>query len=485
LGLYSSDYSPQHEEATSPLFPIIDEQQHIDFLATSRPHGHDVTQPNIPALPTKSKLFLAHNPGDVPSSTSAKSISSPSSDSAQLPVEEFLKRIARRNPLRKYGRQRGRIVEPSSSDDGLSPAPRRLKRRRTASSVAPGRKEPSRLRKDDTKTNARSLAERLYQNIVMSHGNPADCLINPDILDGSVPSSRSPLQFIPETPGRTNSKHRTWALVDPRKAVPFRSASFLSQKSLRDPEALISFKPLASWRDAAPRDALGSSRERQKPVALATDKHPTKPLSRHPLSFMPFQDAEEAYLLRLRSNRFHYARFYKTSLLTHFVLLRLPSANMQLASPTEDITRAPLPFVTASAAKIAQDALMHYSSPSAIRSLGSSSPLLPTCKMTPQDSEQLIHHTEPLDPPESNNDDTFVVLSPSSPPPSYDQGKPLKPLASFFEGFLERGRHAEQIQISTRSRFASQLNSTSYTCRSLSGSSSNAQVKYDLFDSLL
>lgn len=386
-----------------------------------------------------------------------KNIASSPWDSIQVPVEEFLQRITRRNPLRKYGRQRCRIVETSSSspvqdDHDFSLAPRRLKRRRTVStnhhaSLSPGNLSPAASGKElpgrsqkGAKAKAKSLAERLFQASVMSHGNPADCLINPVILGSGIPSSRLPLQFVAETPRLSEAKRRTWTLVDPKKAVPFRSASFLSHRSLRDSE-VISFKPLTRWRDSAPRDALGSPRKRRTSLTPA-NKFPIKPLGCPPLSFIPVQDAEQTYFLRLHPN----------GLLP--TTLQLPSSVLE----SENATRTSLHFVTPSGLNNSQDVSMRHSSPSSTNLLESSSPQLPTCKaslLSLKCSEQLINHARTLDTTDWNVEDTLSGFLPSSSSPLPRlSNKPLKPLASFFENFLERGRYAAQIK-STMLKFKS------------------------------
>jgi hypothetical protein len=320
----------------------VDKQQCTpDASATVRLQGHNSTQPHsplskpcVPIFSPKSNLqaSAAQNLLDIPSFDA----SSPPSDLVQVPVEEFLKRITRRKPPRKYGRQRRRVVETSSSspaqdDEDFSPAPRQLRRHRaqTASTdYCPASLSPSNLPLDNSgkelssrprktvKTKAKSFAERLFQASVMSHGNPADCLINPDILESGVSSSRLPLQFVAETPGLPEAKRRTWSLVDPRKAIPFRSASFLSHTSLQDSE-VMSFKPLTRWRDG---DAPGSQHKRRKIFTPAT-KTSVKPLSCPPLSFIPIQDAEQTYSLRLHSNRFCYVHFIRRTLLMRFCFI--------------------------------------------------------------------------------------------------------------------------------------------------------------------
>lgn len=254
---------------------------------------------------------------DVSSSDSVKNISSPPFEIRQVPAEQFLKRISRGKHIRKYGRRGRHIVKSSSSSPGqdtddVYPVPRRLKRHRAVStsrrltSLSPGtliadtwRKDWSgRLRKT-AKTKHKPLAECLYQASVMCNGNAEDCLINPDILDGGAPSLRLPLRFVPESPGLElqEPKRRTWSLVDPRKAVPFQSASFVSHASLQ--ESGVAFKPLTRWRDSMARNVLRGSRTRRESLPLA--KHSVEHLSCPPLSFIPFQDAEDTYSQRLHS----------------------------------------------------------------------------------------------------------------------------------------------------------------------------------------
>ena len=339
---------------TRHLFPGVDERQK-DASITFVRNNHNSIQHSpprslrLPILSSQSSLTPATQSLTdvrVPLSDSLKNLSSPSDDLFQVPVQGFLKRITRQKPLKKYGRQRRRIAETRSSsptwqdDHNSSPVvSRRLKRRRTASinhrnaSVSPGtlspdtsrNKLPGRLRKT-ANTKARSLAERLFQASVMSNGSPADCLINPDILDleDGLPSSRLPLQFVAASSGLPESKRRTWTLVDPKKAVPFRSLSFLPRSaSLRDSE-VISVKPLTRW-----RDALGSPCNRRKIVTPATE-NAAKLLSFPPLSFIPFQDAEKTYCLRQsHSNKFRPVHFIHTRVAINAVLLLFIKAILQ------------------------------------------------------------------------------------------------------------------------------------------------------------
>lgn len=239
----------------------------------------------------------------------------PDFEAPMMTVEDFLQRSAHKR-IRKYGRRRQHSVR---LDNDSIPRVLREDKRRSRTSLQPcshnSRHDSSRSQSlssspycpssmnDDSspedqnqgrcyvrKRRVKSLAGRLIQAAILSHANPVDSL-----LHSKQPlSSRPPLQFVPHDMFPCFTERRIQTLVDPRKAAPFHSASFLSHNGQASYTS-IQRGPLSKWRTH--RNLLAqepASKSPKKPVA------PTSIPSRRPLMFVPLHQAGHVSKPRLR-----------------------------------------------------------------------------------------------------------------------------------------------------------------------------------------
>ena len=154
---------------------------------------------------------------------------------------------------------------------------------------------------------SKPLKERLYEASVLTHGNPDDILIHGTTTGSELASSsRRPLRFVPSArPELDNSqmdkrRPRTWSLVDPRKSMAIRAASFSSAiRRHVDSTSLgktinISVQPPKRWKFADPSLAYSSLSN------LKPNRQPKIPPVKEayqcpPLEFVSLKEAEENY----------------------------------------------------------------------------------------------------------------------------------------------------------------------------------------------
>ncbi|TFK40404.1 hypothetical protein BDQ12DRAFT_711759 [Crucibulum laeve] len=156
----------------------------------------------------------------------------------------------------------------------------------------------SRLRQGTAKRKHKhkKLGERLYEAAIVSNGDPLDNLVQPN-----TNASRQPLQFAPVETPLYSARHVT--LRDPRTTNPFRSAS-----SVHTPRAVgctpSTFQSLTRWRTDYRLGADYTTRPKVTRRGHIVKKYnPKHYCSRSSLDFVPIQEAEEAYGLILRLKR--------------------------------------------------------------------------------------------------------------------------------------------------------------------------------------
>lgn len=217
-----------------------------------------------------------------------------------LTVEEFLKRSHNPAPnVRVYGRKRVKLINLNASssigektnaaeldDNVISLRSRKIRRgsapENSGLDSSPPQSSPIPRKK---KKIVKSLGDRLFHAAVQSGGDP---VVEPQGTD----SFRIPLQFAPgDDCGLVCSKRRAWTLVDPRKAVPFRSATFSSRRIAPSTSSKAERQPLSRWR-------AGSSNSR--PLNDLKPRTQIKSLPRRlddrlPLSFVPLLEAETTF----------------------------------------------------------------------------------------------------------------------------------------------------------------------------------------------
>lgn len=243
-------------------------------------------------------------------------------------VEAFLRTSARKPPAKSYGRnrKRRRVVDldedpdfshcrtsshPNSSP--YLPPIKTLSDSEPESEDAP--KTPSRRRRP-RKKGRRALAGRLRRAAILSHGEPIESIsIEPadsDLKPAPNPSRRS-LHFVDENKiasSAVSKCQQAWALVDPRKTVPFRQASFASGKTHGKLESTsvplaIKHKPLTRWTtkcdDPNPnRSELEDPEPPRKKTKIypAPKKAPQQVSNYTALLFVPLPEAEKSYALQ-------------------------------------------------------------------------------------------------------------------------------------------------------------------------------------------
>ncbi|RDB26266.1 hypothetical protein Hypma_006611 [Hypsizygus marmoreus] len=347
------------------------------------------------------------------------------SDPVQLPVESFLRRI---HPKR-YGRRKRRIIE--SSSPSVSPsnpvddeyetlrASNRLKRRRTD-----------------------NAENRTY---------------SPARLENDELSARTPLLFSPMKPKNPARKKpravRAWTTSDPRKGVSFRTASF-TRNADRSFAQTPKHQPLNKWKLSGRSLLQGeSTSSKSKPKMKTTIKHATSRCP--PLLFIRLEDAEEAYSAKFRPDRPAMTNYPSATGLrttTPPPLSFVPSVTLPRLRDQTTPTSAKAPVRSPLAAP--QNGRKVTSS----MSLGHRSGPRFTPKAPCSDHHEIpLHCTHALDDSpaipavslslsrstsEALEDDDY----PQGLMPEITVKKSLKPLASFFDGFLERVRAATQLQ---------------------------------------
>ncbi|KAJ6609269.1 hypothetical protein B0H10DRAFT_2065328 [Mycena sp. CBHHK59/15] len=373
-------------------------------------------------------------------------------------VEAFLRRTTQLGPSKKYGkkmRQRVKLYRTTGTLNHGCPS---------LNQDSDGGGDSEMVSRDEVHgAEPAEEGKRLLQAAVLSHGDPIDCL-----QDDPGPSSRNPLVFIDqrELPRAIiKAKRRTWSLVDPRKVVPFHSKSFVTRtKSVNTPPKR---KTLSRWKPTS-LDALSIKKRNIDSKASKKAQVSSRCL---PLSFVPLHEAEISYSLLRRL-------LPKNTMWCIFMLMfknsRRSTANARKHRfpITEPLQRRRVPLMFSSVngngghpsfsaristgttqAEIPQIA----SSLTSLAFFPALSPSLwpPTSASTnlSQFSEDKITLSVPVHFASS--------LSASAPPDDCDTQQPLlsslvspkgviknmKPLASFFDQFLETARSETQLQV--------------------------------------
>ena len=256
------------------------------------------------------------------------------SDPGQLmmTVEDFLKRSTKRE-AKQYGKPKRRIkrlrdngassdadrqheiLESDTRDTGQDMMQLRSKKIRRAtiyesssdesSSVNHGESSPlEKKRKKARSRTLKPLKERLYQAAVSTHGHPDDILVHDTTNGSELAPSRRPLHFVPNTRPELDDdqmdKHRlqTWSLVDPRKSMAIRTASFSSKirpclqhmNSTSGKSANLSVQPPKRWKFPDASFSCSSLKSDRQPKTTVK-----KAYEYPPLTFVSLKEAEEDY----------------------------------------------------------------------------------------------------------------------------------------------------------------------------------------------
>ncbi|KII89979.1 hypothetical protein PLICRDRAFT_572812 [Plicaturopsis crispa FD-325 SS-3] len=301
--------------------------------------------PNAPSTPIRI-LPLAVAPKSPPSVPHIETLLVPSSDgtSSAITVEDFLRSSVAKS-VKKYGRPKRRLADianaplspltPPNIHEGKEvdedeqnqpkrPAKRRCVRLAVRSpssmhrSSSPSKQLPTspphpppRARKVRTRKprRAKSAAHRLLEAALLSHGDPADCLL-PRVSNAGAPR-RQPLHFVPagkESEYATASRAKTGLKTrshkmqhkQPRKATRFVPTGFAidAHVSSPPPPSDRNRRPVTNWRtvhfqtspgpkqsNANPRKTRNATQDKQDPNANMNTKCP-------PLHFVPLKHAD-------------------------------------------------------------------------------------------------------------------------------------------------------------------------------------------------
>ncbi|KAJ6531849.1 hypothetical protein B0H19DRAFT_1188881 [Mycena capillaripes] len=284
---------------------------------------------------------------------------------------------------------------------------------------------------------SKPLKKRLLRAAVLSHADPEECLLH----DDAVFRSRKPLPFVE---GRQSSdesiqtKRRTWGLVDPRKELPPRSNSF-SSRSRAFPRSKKR-DTLSGWRATYGRIYLDGSMINKRKTKASKIKC-------LPLSFVPLHEAEKSYSLMRLPHRVAVAKPMRY-VPSDRIPLDLTSLHQHPSSPpqTSCITPgnsqteppcAPLVLTPPLAAP--------FPTPDA---RPRTSTVLNLFTDDPIPAITLLSNSPPVS--ALGNRDAFI-----SPPPRVSPQiaqSTLKPLASYFDQFLQTARPETQLEKSKRKK---------------------------------
>ncbi|KAJ6513196.1 hypothetical protein C8R45DRAFT_1207079 [Mycena sanguinolenta] len=278
------------------------------------------------------------------------------------------------------------------------------------------------------------LKKRLLYAAVLSHAEPEEWLQQDDPL----PPARKPLPLVeqqhpPREPVQT--KRRTWSLVDPRKTVLIRPNSFSGRG-----KAPLSAKTntLSGWRATYGQIDGATISKRKTEASVASRASMKCP----PLSFVSLHEAEKSYsLMRLPRNKTEAETPHRDlAVQSNRIPLKLTSVEHH-SSPTVCIATKttsmessrrtpPLAFTSASLDPL-PTALEHDTCPTFNASAGN---LMPAAIPEPTSSpvSALVHCDDP-------------PASPARSPPQ-STNSALKPLASFFDQFLQTARAETQLE---------------------------------------
>jgi hypothetical protein len=230
-------------------------------------------------------------------------------DIGVVTVEEFLRRTTDSlKPTKVYkGKKKRRIVDLEECAQGVDDTRLRFPENEAGRSavsneprhsgatshqlgspISPSPAGKRLLRRPRRHRTLKTLAERIFRAAVLSNANAGQI---PESHESNSTSSRRPLSFVKENAGlRTPSvskKRRTLTLVDPRRILPLRQATFSSQHPNNvdltnrmlstDVGAHISHQPRLFTQT--------EHKSRAKKLSVCVSKCP-------PLSFVPLIDAE-------------------------------------------------------------------------------------------------------------------------------------------------------------------------------------------------
>ncbi|KAJ7593275.1 hypothetical protein C8J56DRAFT_1023969 [Mycena floridula] len=384
--------------------------------------------PLVPESPPSEIVTTTDEPAPAPASPTGPL-------TPVMTVDTFLKRVAVAKPSRKYGKKRKRPVRdldelPEEREQSQTRLLRPRKRPNhilsspAAAAVPPMKRRPR---------PSRPFSQRLLEAALICQGDPIESLYQEkDIL-----SRRKPLRFDVVAPkSKQQTRRNSWKLVDPKKATPFNIASFAprSHTGIKSVTA-DDDKPITKKRRTL------SSMARVWPENLATNvpsrpKATSKKRSRsilpapQPLQFVPV----------VVQPRFIGTRDRVSSSRTN-----IPHEPVPLSfAPPLDQSVDPISLPTHS---------LPDNPPLSADVLVPETPVWTAPKLPIQPIIQpSVRPRRPVKLKRATLSDAEpVILVPDTddvaPSPALVASKPLKPIASFFDQFLETIRTATATQI--------------------------------------
>lgn len=346
-------------------------------------------------------------------------------------VDGFLRRSA---PAKTYGRKGKRNGVRSKDDRDIS-----VNHTDDDSEESSYKPSPSHQRAEKPHRQYRPLKKRLLSAAVLSHTEPDEWLFE---NDAPAPQTRHPLSLVETQPtcGRIRLKRRTWRLVDPSKALLPRFNSFSAPSKLSAGSA-PKVGTLSGWQPYVDGGAIPKNKVQKSSKIVRT---PSQCL---PLAFVPLHDAEKSYsLMRMHCKPLATISKSKVSAIEspkRYVPLDFPSAS--------EYTSFSKPSNSAIAHSKSQQKLPSPAHPLAWTSISpdmSQTATHPPHVLTPSKDRLLQSptHLSFSSAPDPKNYESVASLSHSrgsdEPPRST-----LRPLASFFDQFLQTARsetHSEQ-----------------------------------------
>ena len=160
-----------------------------------------------------------------------------------------------------------------------------------------------------TRLKRKPLHERLYEAAVMTGGNPDDSFIHGGTKEETT---RLPLHFIPGVQSQSpqSEKRRPWSLIDPRKTLAIRTASFSRNARAREitntPLLVNTLDrlPLTSWnvnlKEGLPQTVTNPTKKRRN---NEPEESTRSRFNYTPLSFISLNKAEEDYKVMFSCTR--------------------------------------------------------------------------------------------------------------------------------------------------------------------------------------
>lgn len=298
LGYYLEVASPPETTSATPAFEP-------GSLLTESPdvHSHLDTPPT--GLPVKVELPPIATIEDVSPPEIPQLHDHVPDQSAQITVEEFLRRAADQSPKRYVyrKRKRARRVDYSDTENDDAPIVSRRRTRRRATALPPSSdsievfkssspQNKPRVKRRTTEVNEEAFSRRLLHAAMISHVEPGDALL--DMRDETHITTTVPLKLLPVDDTNTSTPHTVppkWKLVDPRTCAPFKTmaSGFRTSGHQSPPKQRSRSSHQRTLQDMSHHVLSGVLRQLPKPKPSITRR---KKQTLNALTFVPLKEHE-------------------------------------------------------------------------------------------------------------------------------------------------------------------------------------------------